>query len=254
MKKIFVYILTLSIAVTAYAGDVEVPENGDKPLAQLSPMKIRNRAARPDVPGTFLIDIGWNMLQSNPETFEASLIGSRTVNMYYYYDMPIGNSNFVFMPGIGVGLNKFKFDDDVTLTQGLDADGNTLVEVTALDETWDIKKSQLVANYLDIPIEFRFYANPDDKKRSFNVSVGGRAGIRFGSHTKLKYEADDENIKTKVKKDFGLNRFRYGVTGRIGIGGFNLFYYQSLSEMFDGGPAGTEKMTNITVGLSFTGF
>ncbi|GAA0890516.1 hypothetical protein GCM10009122_01940 [Fulvivirga kasyanovii] len=254
MKKIFIYILTLGIATGTYAGDNDKPENGDKPLAQLSPMKIRDRAARPDVPGTFLIDIGWNILQGAPDNFETNLIGSRTINMYYYYDMPIGNSNFVFMPGIGVGLNKLKFDDDVTLVQGVDTDGNTVVTVEELNEGWDVKKSQLVANYIDIPLELRFYANPDDKKRSFNVSVGGRAGIRFSSHTKLKYEADDENIKTKVKKDFGLNRFRYGVTGRIGIGGFNVFYYHSLSDMFDGGPEGTEGMTNITVGLSFTGF
>ncbi|ELR70309.1 hypothetical protein C900_03994 [Fulvivirga imtechensis AK7] len=253
MKKIFVYILTFTVSLSAYAGNGDEKESSD----HNGPMKIRKRAARPDIPGTFLIDIGWNLLQSEPSTLELSLMGSRTLNMYYYYDMPIGNSNFVFMPGIGVGLNRFKFDNDVTLVHAQDTDGNDVVAVSDLSTGLagaDIKKSMLIANYIDIPIEFRFYANPDDKKRSFNVSVGGRAGIRFSSHTKLKYELDGENVKTKNKRDFGLNRFRYGLTGRIGIGGFNLFYYHSLSEMFDGGPFGTENTSNITVGLSFTGF
>lgn len=258
MKKIFVYLLTFTIALSAYAGEQNNPAgSGDKPADHLGPMKIRKRTARPDIPGTFLIDIGWNLVQSAPDNFETSVIGSRTLNMYYYYDIPVGNSNFVLMPGIGVGLDRFKFDNDITLSQGVDTDGNTVVSFVDLNDafpTADIKKSQLIANYIDIPLEVRFYSNPSDKKRSFNVSVGGRAGIRFSSHTKLKYELNGDKVKTKDKQEFGLNRFRYGVTGRIGIGGFNLFYYQSLSEMFDGGPSGTVDTSNITVGLSFTGF
>lgn len=260
MKKTFLYILTFGIAFSTFAGgdkDKPTTDDKDKPSAHLAPMKIRERAARPDVPGTFVIEIGWNFLQSAPSVLDANIIGSRTANLYYFYDMPIGNSNFVFMPGIGLGLNRFKFDNNVTLVEGVDADGNNVVSVADLDATLagaDIKKSMLVANYVDIPIEFRFYANPDNRKGSFHVSVGGRAGVRFSSHTKLKYKLDDENVKTKNKRDFGLNRFRYGVTGRIGVGGFNVFYYQGLSEMFDEGPDGTVDTSNVTVGLSFTGF
>lgn len=249
MKKILIYILTCTVTLSTYAGTGDE----EKSAGNNGPMKIRKRNARPDIPGTFLIDLGFNLLQSEPENLELNLIGSRTVNLYYYYDMPIGNSGFVFMPGIGLGLNHFKFDNDVTLGYSQDADGNNIVEVADLEGV-DVKKSLLVANYIDIPVEIRFYTNPDDKKRSFNVSVGGRAGFRFSSHTKLKYSLNDENIKEKNKRDFGLNRLRYGLTGRVGFGGFNLFYYHSLSEMFDEGPAGTVDTSNMTLGISFTGF
>lgn len=242
MKKFFTYILVLSFTFSAYAGTGD-----EKPSDRTGPMKIRKRTARPDIPGTFLIDIGWNLLQNEPSNLNTSILGSRTVNMYYYYDIPIGNSNFVFMPGIGVGLNRFKFDDDVTLI-------NTGDSISVVNVPGSVKKSMLVSNYVDIPLEVRFYANPDDKKRSFNVTVGGRAGILFSSHTKLKYKLDGENIKEKSKNDFGLNRFRYGLTGRIGIGGFNVFYYHNLSEIFDKGPKGTATTSNVTFGLSFTGF
>jgi len=212
------------------------------------------RKGRPDVPGTFLIELGWNLLQDAPSSMDMNLIGSRTLNMIYFYDIQIGSSKFSILPGIGVGLDRYKFDNDVRLQESFDADGNksvSVVDITSLD----LKKSMLVTNYLDIPLEFRFHTNPGDKKRSFKVGVGAKAGMRFSSHMKLKYEQEGENVKTKDKRSFELNRFRYGLTGRVGVGGFNVFYYQSLSTLFDGnGPVDTEDTSNITIGLSFTGF
>lgn len=222
-------------------------------VAQTAETTTTSKKGRPDVPGTFLIELGFNVLQSAPASMDMTLIGSRTVNMYYFRDMPIGNSNFVFMPGLGVGLDRYKFDNDVTL-QVDNSTGSEVVSVVDVNDV-DLKKSMLITNYFDIPLEFRFYSNPGDKKRSFNAGVGVKGGIRFGALTKLKYKENGDAVKTKEKRNYELNRFRYGVTGRVGIGGFNVFYYQSLSTLFDGNsPAGTVDTSNITVGLSFTGF
>ncbi len=214
------------------------------------PMKIRKRQARPDIPGTLLIELGFNLLQNNDPSIDIELLGSRTLNLTYLYEKRIGNTNFFVMPGIGVGMDRYKFDEDVTLSRNFD---NTVSFDTI--NTGGIKKSMLVTNYLDIPLEVRFLANPEDSKRSFKVGVGFKAGILLSSHTKIKADIDDNQFKTKVKNDFNLNRFRYGVVGRIGVGGFNVFYYQSLNALFekDKGPIQTEA-NNITIGLSFTGF
>ncbi|UII21261.1 porin family protein [Fulvivirga ligni] len=255
MKKISLYILITLISISAYATGTEPDKKASlQPSKMLQPMKIRERAARPDIPGSLIINLGWNILQDTPDEMELGNYGSRSLEIYYLHDMPIGNTGLEFRPGIGVGLDRFKFDNNITLNQTINGDGETIVSTADLDEDWDVKKSQLVANYIDIPLELRFFANPDDKRRSFNVSIGGKVGMRFSSHTKIKYSEEGENIKLKSKKDFGLNRFRYGVTGRLGIGGFNLFYYQGLSNLFDGGPDGTEDATKITVGLTFTAF
>lgn len=244
MKKLYTYailFIAFTIGQTAYAQDASE--------------KMGPKKGRPDIPGTFLIELGWNVLQSAPSQMDISTIGSRTVNMLYFYDIQIGNSNFAVLPGFGVGLDRYKFDNDVTLTESVDTDGNTVVSFSDISAI-SPDKSMLIANYFDIPLEFRFYTNPNDKKRSFKVGVGAKGGIRFSSHTKLKYEDNNETIKTKEKRSFQLNRFRYGVTGRIGIGGFNVFYYQSLSQLFEDGkgPEGTLDTSNITIGLSFTGF
>lgn len=249
MKKLFVAVIIFCISFSSYANDENNPPNSPKP------MEIRKRKARPDIPGNLLVELGWNALSGAPSDLDIASLGSRTINFYYMYDIPIGKSKFSFMPGIGVGLDRYKFDDDITLLSGQDADGNDIIAVTALPNEFDVKKSQLITNYIDIPIEFRFYTNPQDRKGSFKLGIGGKVGMRFTSQTKLKYEFDGENIKSKNKESFGLNRFRYGVVGRIGVGGINFFYYQSLSELFESGegPLQTDA-NNITVGISITGF
>lgn len=243
MNKLFTYtILFIAISISQTS------------IAQDTTEKMGQKKGRPDIPGTFLIELGWNVLQSAPSQMDINTIGSRTVNMLYFYDIQIGNSNFAVLPGFGVGLDRYKFDNSITLSESVDADGNTIVSFTDISDL-NPDKSLLIANYFDIPLEFRFYSNPNDKRRSFKVGVGAKGGIRFSSHTKLKYEENGENIKEKNKRNYQLNRFRYGVTGRIGIGGFNVFYYQNLSTLFDGNsPEGTVDTSNITIGLSFTGF
>ncbi len=244
IKKFLFLIVMVATCLTAVATDK------DKPNARLEPMKIRKRNARPDIPGTLLIELGWNILQSNPSEMEIGTLGSRTFNLYYFYniELPFAGNRFELMPGFGVGLDRYRFEDDITLSE------TNNVEIVELEDV-DVQKSMLVSNYFDIPVELRFYANPNDKKRSFKIGVGFKGGVRFSSHTKVKFEDNGNNVKSKEKRDFGLNRFRYGLTGRIGIGGFNLFYYHSLSELFESGEGPMDSAaTNITVGLSFAGF
>jgi len=55
---------------------------------------------------------------------------------------------------------------------------------------YEHQKSMLVANYFDLmPVEFRFDANPTDRSRSLNISVGARIGFLFESQTKIKYSS-----------------------------------------------------------------
>jgi hypothetical protein len=96
---------------------------------------------RPDIPGTFLIDLGFNRLTDKPNELKYGFWGSRTMNVYYQYDMRIGNSKFSFHPGIGLGMERFKLlrskhytylpTDTLTRvrtspTLAYDTDGNTI--------------------------------------------------------------------------------------------------------------------------------
>src|SRR5699024_5290101 len=100
-------------------------------------------------------------------------------------------------------LEKYRFDKDVTLAS---ANGETAI--VPLTEEWDVKNSKLAVNYFDIPLELRFHLNKDNFRKSFKIGVGGKVGVLFDSHTKIKYETEGDKKIIKSKEQFGLNRFR----------------------------------------------
>lgn len=237
------------------------------------------KSGRPDIPGTFVMDIGVNRLTDAPNKLKYGLWGSRTANVYYLYDMRIGKSKFTFHPGIGLGTDRLKlqkFSDyqptDTTIrtspTLMLNSQGNTAF-VTAAHYIYDgdtlhmadysksyiTKKSIISATYLDIPVELRFNTNPEDPARSFKVAIGGRAGYLINPHTKIKYKENGELKKLKEHQDFNLSRFRYSVYLKLYMGNFNFFCYYNLNPMFEGkkGPSQTQT-SSYTVGISLASF
>lgn len=211
---------------------------------------------QPDVPGSIQIDLGFNIFQDMADTTKAGFWGSKVANIYYMYDLKFGeNSRFSFNPGIGVGLEKLDFDRAVTLINVTDS---AQVQVAALSSLYPgrpVKKSKIAINYVDVPLELRFHSNRYDHNRGFRAAIGGKVGFLFNAHTKIKLDQSDTNRKIKDADDYRFSRFRYGLIGRIGVGNFSLYYYQSLSEVFESGagPEGSAP-TSFQVGLSITGF
>lgn len=208
----------------------------------------KQRKGRPDIPGTFLIDLGFNF-PTEKESFNTGIWGSRTLNIYYQYDKQLFNSKFSIHPGIGFGLERYKFNNSRTL--GFVNDTISMVPITGAS----VRKSQLITNYLDVPVELRFSTNPNDPARSFKIAVGFKAGILLDSFTKVKSTVDGNKQKVKDKQDFDLNQFRYGVTFRVGAGNFNLWSYYSLSPLFTNGLGVDQtEIRNFSIGISLTGF
>lgn len=238
---------------------------------------------RPDIPGTFLIDLGFNRLTEKPNELKYGFWGSRTMNVYYQYDMRIGKSKFSIHPGIGLGMERFKLlrSTDITITPtdtitrtrtnptlAFDGDGNTIFMEAArviydgdtlggpnYSATYRTKKSMMVMNYLDIPVEIRFSLRPEDPGRSFKIAIGGRVGYLLGSHTKIKYREDGDLKKFKDNQNFNLSPFRYSIYTRIYLGNFNIFGYYNLNPLFEEGKGpGATKTQTFTIGVSLASF
>jgi hypothetical protein len=226
---------------------------------ETAPTAPAKRYSRPDVPGTFVVEIGFNNAQNKPNNFAIGFWGSRTVNLYWQYDMRILKSRFSFVPGIGLSLERIKFNDDRTF--GYVGAGDSLKMLTGKEAGYpvNLKKSSLVTNYLEIPLEIKYSTKPDDPSRSFKISVGGRIGVMYDSFSKIKYVDDGENKKVKSHEQFNLNRIRYGVYTKIGVGNISLFGYYNLTNLFKDGEGpisnGDRKdFSTFTMGISLASF
>lgn len=215
-------------------------------------------AARPNVPGNLMFDFGIPLLQNHPGEMTQDHLRSRAINIYYLYEMRLGESNFTFNPGIGLGFERFTFVRNQTLSSDIDGDGNQVSFIPAQDlyeNTVNIRRSRLINSYVDVPVEFRWHSG-SDFNRSFKIAIGGVFGLLIDAKTKVQYEVDGTNKTTKQKDPFNLNPIRYGAIARVGIAGFNLWGYYNLSPLFRSGqgPQGTENTNYFNVGLSLTLF
>jgi hypothetical protein len=220
-----------------------------------------DKSRRPDIPGAFVLEVLVNQDFNGPDDFDLGFWGSRTANIYYQYPLRLFKSRFSIVPAIGVSLERFKLRNFGTL--GFDAE-DSLKILAPLDAGYSrIKKSQLITNYVELPVELRYSSNPDDPNRSFRAAIGGRIGYMYDSFNKIKYREDGETKKLKDKQNFNLNDIRYGVFAKVGVGNFSIVGYYNLSNLFKdgkgpgttGGPNGiVTDFQTWSVGISLASF
>lgn len=222
-------------------------------------MSLSVQAQRPDLPGALLVDIGVNSWSNTPTNISLDNFQSKTVNLTYYYDLPLGNNGFTFTPGIGLSLERYSIKDDFTFTSSVDASSVRTIAATDLNtlvsNPISFDKSKLALHYLDIPLELRYYKSKNQYNRGFRAALGIKAGVLYSTFVKYTYEdRGGDNRTVKDRQDLGLNRFRYGVQARVGFGGISLFGFYELSDKWDIAPAGGQDTKSLTFGISLTGF
>ena len=83
-------------------------------LAKLPPPK--KTSARPDIPGTFVVEFGFNQDVGGPSDFSLEFLGVAELQMCIIsMSSAFLNPDFSFVPGIGLSMERFKFKNDYTL-------------------------------------------------------------------------------------------------------------------------------------------
>ncbi len=203
------------------------------------------------IPVKPVMDVGFSIYGNPPTNMELKLLGSRAFNLAMLYEVYISDY-FTFNTGVGISVERYSFDRNITLRETIDSQNNTLVGVFPINYN-NIRKSLLSPTYIDLPVEFR--AVTSTGRETFRFIVGFKAGVLVSAKTKIKYGTGDDVRKEKLHDDFFLNRFRYGVYGRVGYKNLHLFTYYSLSDLFQSGKLNpTQEVMPLTFGLSFLMF
>ncbi len=128
--------------------------------------------------------------------------------------------------GAGLSIQDFSFEN--TRVSVVPGDNEVLfVE----DNTISGRKSRLTMSHLNVhfipTLSFGSY-------NDFRVGLGVYAGYRIGAHTKRKFDdANGDTERLRVRDDFFLSPFRYGLRGTVGWNSFDLFLNYDVTELFD---------------------
>ncbi|AUC83452.1 hypothetical protein [Lacinutrix sp. Bg11-31] len=158
------------------------------------------------------------------------------------------NSNAIRLRyGLSLQWNKYDLKDNKFIVQ----DGN----VTTI-ETFptDLKQAKFRTTNLIVPLYFEFgqYTKNEKKdriryyNRGFKIGFGGYAGLNIEAKQKLWYKENGERTKQKIKQDYNVNPFVYGIGAYVGLDDVSLFFKYDLSNTFKNNSI---KQNNISLGI-----
>ncbi|MBP6430182.1 MAG: PorT family protein [Ferruginibacter sp.] len=176
----------------------------------------------------------------------------RGANVYVMMNRPFkSNPKLSLAFGIGVGTSNMYFKK-----MSVDiASSATKLPFVNLDSADRFKKYKLTTAFLEIPLEFRYTANPDNERKSLKFAVGIKAGTLLNAHTKGK-NLENKNgtaigsYTAKVSTKSFFNTTRFAATARIGYGNFSLFGSYQINNVFKDGVAPEIKPFQIGLCLS----
>lgn len=166
----------------------------------------------------------------------------------WYLGLSFDNVTHLFGPlyidwGAGVSLQSFSFENTRTrLIKGPN-------DISFAEDTNVIgKRSKLRMSHVNLhfvpTISFGRYS-------AFRVGFGGYAGYRIGANVKYKYsDVDGDNQKDKIKDNWFVNPFRYGLRATIGWDSFDLFFNYDLTELFEDDIT-APRLNPVTFGVIF---
>ncbi|MBC6989865.1 outer membrane beta-barrel protein [Hymenobacter sp. BT491] len=221
--------------VNIHIGRTESTENKDS-LRKVKSEEHFNRAYH----STFTMDLGLNALVNRKpqldalgqeQTYDLRPLGSRYISFQWRQSLRLGakGSPLYLVSGPELAFNNYMFDNNrqIVLT-----DTRTEITTVTTPANRNLEKSKLATTTINLPLMAQLYFRDQKGHDAFRIAAGGFAGYRLSSHTKLKYQEDGDTKKDKVRGNYNLEDFQYGLQGMIGIRGLDFFVKYNLNELF----------------------
>jgi Outer membrane protein beta-barrel domain len=142
-------------------------------------------------------------------------------------EFPFGTSNFSFAAGLGIASsNVYLNAQTLSLT-------DTSKYATFKSDTNDYyKRFKISLNYFEVPLEFRYFGNKDNRNRGFKASLGVRVGTLINAHTKGVRNIGLGNFKDKESSRRFFETWRIMPIARVGWGNFSIYGAYQINEVF----------------------
>lgn len=149
------------------------------------------------------------------------------------------DSKFSWFYAVGYDFNNINHNLNLKSIQSLDFTPREL-GAKILNVPFSINK--LSSHYIELPLELRYRTQT---KNPFRVYAGAKAGYLV----KSKYELDEGLGDLYERKNLDeLERFKYGLTFRIGYGMVNLYAYYGLNGLMK--PETQKGVNQLSFGLT----
>jgi len=202
-----------------------------------------------------VVAAGFNNTLQNGKSLEDSdykVAGSRFFELGFAWKTRVFKESNWLRVGYGVSLqyNSLKPKDNQYFVRNNDL---TSLQV----HPYNLKKSKIRTTNLVLPFSLEFGSSEKIDKGDYSIfstfqkvkfTIGGYAGIRIGTIQKLKYKANGDREKDKMRNHYNMNDFVYGVTAGIARKGVGLYVKYDLNPLFS---SPNPEQNNISLGLKY---
>lgn len=200
----------------------------------------------------FVFAAGLNnmMVDGKLQDSNYSFIGSHFYEWGFTYNSRLMKNDNLLHAKYGLSLmyNNIRPTDNRNFV--VDGD-QTILQTNAIN----LDESRFRNVYIVLPVHLEFdFSKPKivngktyfKTHKSFRFGIGGYAGINVKSKQILKYDQDDLDYKTRIKGDYNVNNFIYGLSSYIGYKEVSLYCKYDLNPLFQDNLV---KENNISLGL-----
>ena len=223
--------------------DDDEDNDGDRKDKKLSNVKTRWGMLDLGI-NTYLQDGGFDFT-GDAELMDLNYARSINVNIHVFrqrVNLIAHHVNLLY--GLSFDLHNYSFSEPITLQP------DTEPLVITMDSENDLRRNRLYNSFVEVPVMINLTSNPRKPGKAFRVSAGGYAGFLLGSRTRQRQE---EGGQTVIQRDdFNLNKFRYGLTGQVGIGPINFYANYALNPLFEDGKG--PELHPLNIGISVIPF
>jgi hypothetical protein len=154
-------------------------------------------------------------------------------------DIPFKESKISWFYGLGYDFTNINHNSNLKSFSAFEATPRE-IGMRVLNVPYHLNK--LSTQYLEFPLEIRYRTQT---KNPFRAYVGGK----FGYMTKSKYNLDEGIGDVIVRKNLNeLDRFKYGITLRLGYGLINFYTYYGLNGLMV--PEKQKGVNQLSFGIS----
>ncbi len=188
-------------------------------------------------------------LDPGEDFMELRAARSRNINLnILQYDLTISDNNIGFVTGLGFEFNNYRFSNNVSITK----ENREIVPIYYDEAGINLDRTRFRAIYLNVPLMIEFQTNHARRSRRAYVSAGVTGGVNIGSSTRVVYKDNSSRGRERVRDDFYLSPFRYGLSFRTGYRSLNLYANYYPTPLFQKGKG--PELYPFAVGFSIFGF
>ncbi|MEP6750473.1 MAG: outer membrane beta-barrel protein [Bacteroidota bacterium] len=251
MKQIALLVTTVLLIAANASAQAPVKTDSTNKKKDWSKIHLNNRAN-----DHFMAQLGYDGWASVPDTIHLKGF-SHSVNIYIMMDFPF-KTDPRFSAGLGLGVSggsiKFNKQQPNIIAQTATLPFTDLSSSTANQNHF--KKFKLATTYVEVPVELRFVADPENSDNSWKAAVGVKAGILVNVHTRGKTLESPAGtvLNNYTEKESSKNFFngtRLAGTARVGYGHVSIFGQYAITGLLKDGRGPT--LNAYSVGITFSG-